>query len=166
MKREDIYYTDRQTQVVAERMKVYGETYEEGLAFFRENHNLWGHRMVVLPSSREMVQEALDHWGNIRVMYEPEINYGIYGIYINKRLVYIGKTMNDFSKRFSNYKSEMKRKPNRKIIRMLQQAKEEGKLIEFKPIISSKTLVTCYSDLLEIEKMLIKMYKPIGNVQQ
>lgn len=163
MKREDIYYTDRQTQVVAERMKVYGETYEEGLAFFRENHNLWGHRMVVLPSSREMVQEALDHWGNIRVMYEPEINYGIYGIYINKRLVYIGKTMNDFSKRFSNYKSDMKKKPNRKIIQLLIEASQEGKRIEFRQIISSKNLPMSNNDLILLEKQLIELYQPIGN---
>lgn len=35
-------------------------------------------------------------------------HYGVYGIYFNKKLVYIGKTSRNFYQRFSEHKSNMK----------------------------------------------------------
>ena len=40
-------------------------------------------------------------WGEIKY-------YGVYGIYFNKKLVYIGKTSRYFYQRFSEHKSYMK----------------------------------------------------------
>lgn len=35
-------------------------------------------------------------------------HYGIYGVYFNKKLMYIGKTSRNFYQRFSEHKSNMK----------------------------------------------------------
>lgn len=35
-------------------------------------------------------------------------HYGVYGIYFNKKLVYIGKTSRNFYQRFSEHKGNMK----------------------------------------------------------
>lgn len=150
---------------IAKRMREYGESYEIASMYCYKYSSTFGYKDFsswMLPSEEE-VTEIMKDWDNVVMENRPGIVYGIYGIYINDELVYIGKTENDFSKRFSNYKSEMKKKPNRKIIQMLVDAEKGEKKIEFRQIISSKNLLMDNKELAHLEKELIELYQPIGN---
>lgn len=150
---------------IGRRMIEYKESYEVAVNYCYKHSSAFGYKdfaLWMLPSKEEMIEIVRD-WNNITVENRAEVIYGIYGIYINEDLVYIGKTTNDFSKRFSNYKSDMKKKPNRKIIQLLVEASQEGKRIEFRQIISSKNLPMSNNDLILLEKQLIELYQPIGN---
>lgn len=150
---------------IGKRMREYGESYEVASVYCYKHSSTFGYKnflLWMLPDKEEMI-EIIEDWDNIVMENRPDIVYGIYGIYINDELVYIGKTENDFSKRFSNYKSEMKKKPNRKIIQMLIDAEKEKKKIEFRQIISSKNLLMSSKELALLEKELIQLYQPIGN---
>ena len=160
-------FANKDEYVIAKRIKEYNETYEEAVDFFSNNCRYFGYNFIFQLPSKERVQEVVDNFDKVNVSGDrPNQLFGIYGIYINERLVYIGKTKNDFSKRFGNYKSEMKKvnKSSRKIINILRKANKEGKKIEFRSIISSKNLPLSENDLKEYERMLIDRYKPEGNV--
>lgn len=150
---------------IGRRMIEYKESYKAAVNYCYKYSSTFGYKdfaLWMLPSEEEMM-EIVGDWNNITVENRAEVIYGIYGIYINEDLVYIGKTTNNFSKRFGNYKSDMKKKPNRKIIQLLIEASQEGKKIEFRQIISSKNLPMSNNDLILLEKQLIELYQPIGN---
>lgn len=98
-----------------------------------------------------------------------KLAYGIYGIFIDNKLIYIGKTTN-FEKRFQSYEYELNsyNKESRKIIKMIYNAKKEKKNVSFHPLITNEDFpnnTITKEQLSAIEFSLIKMYKPCGNVE-
>lgn len=91
--------------------------------------------------------------------------YGIYGIYIDNKLVYIGMTSRSFKSRFSDYKSQIQN-PTRKIEYMMVNAKANNKEVEMRPLISNKEFFTLSeTELKKIEYSLIKVLQPEGNIE-
>lgn len=96
---------------------------------------------------------------------KKEKEYGIYGIYINNKLVYIGMTANSFGERFSNYKTQIQN-PSRKIEYMMVNAKQNGKMVEMRPLIVNNEFVSISEvELKKIEYSLIKILQPEGNLE-
>lgn len=95
---------------------------------------------------------------------ELDNRYGIYGIYIEDSLVYIGKTEVSFRQRFNQYKTEMKN-PQRKIAFELNKAKMLNKKIELKPLITNIDFDLNKKEIEKIEYSLIKVLQPVYNVE-
>lgn len=96
---------------------------------------------------------------------------GVYGIYINEEIVYIGSTTDSFARRFSKHKSRMKEPPEKhptqiELYDTLKAAKASGYSVVFRPLIVVEELK--YRSLVPIEKRdvesmefaLIDLYKP------
>lgn len=93
---------------------------------------------------------------------------GIYGIFKNNEIVYIGKTTRPFITRFLEHYEclEREEKKNKFIYKMLRKWKEEGYQIQAKPLICLENLKTRKSvNLGSIELGLIELYKPILNIE-
>lgn len=100
---------------------------------------------------------------------------GVYGIYIEKELVYIGKTTQSFKRRFAQHKDLMKH-PERSATQFdlyyeLAEAKEKGKNVQLIPIIVAEYVPYQSSyklnnrDLESMEFALILVYKPRHNIK-
>ena len=91
--------------------------------------------------------------------------YGVYGIYKNDCLMYIGSTMRDFSIRFNEHIENIKSKSNELYVYSLLN-KEDN--ITFKVLINAKQLNTNTTltrrDIESMELGLITVYKPPGNL--
>lgn len=90
--------------------------------------------------------------------------YGIYGIWIDNELVYIGKTICSFWTRFQQHKSGVKNQGG-DLYLGIKAAKKLGKIVEAKPILSFDLETKEYSDrdLSCMEYALIKVLKPKYN---
>lgn len=92
-------------------------------------------------------------------------NGGVYGIYRNGQLIYIGSTV-DFNKRWNEHKRNIKNHSNSLYVYKLLDEQRDS--IEFKSIIRGEDLqcdrnITS-TDLKTIEFALILLYKPCGNI--
>lgn len=85
---------------------------------------------------------------------------GLYGIYIDDELVYIGKTSNSFLSRYSVHKSNLKIK-KRKMYSIMYQALEDGKEVYLSPLIICDNVIK----LNELEKSYIEKYQPRLNIE-
>lgn len=93
---------------------------------------------------------------------------GIYGIFKDNEIVYIGKTARPFITRFLEHYENLEKEEKRDkfIYRMLRKWKEEGHQIQAKPLICLENLKTRKSvNLGSIELGLIELYKPILNIE-
>lgn len=95
---------------------------------------------------------------------------GIYGIYCNKKLVYIGKTDVDFKTRFQQHKSALEGNNSQYLYKYLRMMKrDEGCVIELKPLVNVKELKVKGNirnrDIEAMELALIHLYQPICNIQ-
>ena len=89
---------------------------------------------------------------------------GIYGIYENDKLVYIGLTMRDFQKRWKEHKENIINKSNKLIFYKLINPKskiEFKKILELDKMKSNKKITR--RDLEAMEFALIQLYKPKYN---
>ena len=100
---------------------------------------------------------------------------GIYGIYIEKELVYIGKTTQSFRKRFCQHKDLLKH-PEKSATQFdlyyeLNEAKDKGKKVELIPLIVAEYVPYQSSyklnnrDLESMEFALILIYQPRHNIK-
>ena len=93
---------------------------------------------------------------------------GIYGIYVNDELVYIGKTMKGFGERFNNHKYYIKH-PDKggSMYKDLSLLKEAGNHIYMKPLVIIEELKTnrrlTDSEVKAIELSFIYIFKPKYN---
>lgn len=96
---------------------------------------------------------------------------GIYGIYCNNKLIYIGKTNVDFKTRFQQHKEAVDNKSTVQFLYkyIVQQKAENDAEIIMKPLINVKELKVKGSinnrDIEAMELALISLYKPICNIQ-
>ena len=96
---------------------------------------------------------------------------GIYGIYCNDKLVYIGKTDVDFETRFKQHKYALESGSNSqylyKYLSMMK--RDEGCVITLKPLVNVKDLKVKGTirnrDIEAMELALIQLYQPICNIQ-
>lgn len=88
---------------------------------------------------------------------------GIYGIYVDNELVYVGQTTTSFKIRFGQYKQELKETDGRDIIKIIKQAKMGRCQVEMKPIhiMDGKS----EKEIRQEEKRIIEKYKPVGNIE-
>ena len=95
---------------------------------------------------------------------------GIYGIYLDNILIYIGKTTISFRQRFQQHINRYKTDDSY-LHSLMHKAKENGKNIEFKPLIIIEDLQIANGvkinerDLNSMELALITIYQPVGNVE-
>lgn len=93
---------------------------------------------------------------------------GIYGIYVDEELFYIGKTTKSFKDRFQSHKYNLNNS-NDQLYRVLRLEKERGKTIVLKPIIIVEQL--CVNgklkprDINMMELALIQEHQPKCNIQ-
>ena len=124
----------------------------------------------------ERIKKALIRQKQLKKKEEKKINAdrGIYGIYYNKELIYIGKTDVNFETRFKQHKDALI--SGSEVQYLYKYLKEEKKKygevsISFKPLINVKDFkIENISDITnrDIEAMelaLIHLYKPICNIQ-
>lgn len=108
------------------------------------------------------------------INFENDSGYGVYGIYINNQLVYIGSTSVRFHHRFIQHRHNIFKpyETNRseQLYILLREALANNKIITMKPIIDlTKEQTKCHSkdfSRREVECMefaLIKIFRPIGN---
>lgn len=95
---------------------------------------------------------------------------GIYGIYVDGQLVYIGKTEVSFAERFEQHREAMQaEEPVQYLHKRLKQWKAEDKRIHLKCLINIKELQTdrelTSTDIKSMELALIALYQPICNVE-
>lgn len=91
---------------------------------------------------------------------EPVIKKGIYGIYKNGELVYIGKTVRNFEERWKEHENFIRRKSDKLYVYSLF---EEGDEVEFKVLVDMSEGYT-EGDISAAENGMIAIYKPVGNV--
>lgn len=89
---------------------------------------------------------------------------GVYGIYVNGRLYYIGSTQ-DFEKRFKEHQIKLKTNSKELYVYKLIQ---KGDVVEYKPLIKTKDVKVEKQlerrDIEDMELALITLYQPIGNI--
>lgn len=101
---------------------------------------------------------------------------GIYGIYVDDELIYIGKTLRSFEQRFEEHRKSLNKEYDEvenvpKLYFLLKAAKDDGKEIKFKRLIDLDD-INCRNhrkfdnkDLCNMELGLITVLKPRGNVE-
>lgn len=93
---------------------------------------------------------------------------GVYGIYYEDQLIYIGKTKNDFEIRFQQHRDAINNKETSQYLYKYLLQKDYSKL-EFKPLIEVEKLKVKEKiknrDIEAMELCLIELYQPICNVQ-
>ena len=100
---------------------------------------------------------------------QKKIRYGVYGIYVNNELVYIGMTMRDFEKRWQEHINKIKSGSNELYFyKQLQKYDEEVKLY-FKILVDASEKVIDKKSFSEdevksMEYALIKVLKPKYNL--
>lgn len=101
-----------------------------------------------------------------------KICHGVYGIYVENILVYIGKTNTNFWTRFLQHKSMMNQEVHEtkgNLYKLLKAAKQNGKVITLRPIIIAEDLNVRGKvkdrDIDAMELALITLYQPQCNIE-
>ena len=98
-------------------------------------------------------------------------NRGVYGIFVDRELIYVGKTNVDFEVRFEQHKEALQTGNNQYVYQHIRKLKEErGSVsIEFKPIVNVLDLKLdgniTNRDIEAMELAMIQLFKPVGNIQ-
>lgn len=116
-----------------------------------------------LIEEKEIINEEHNDW---------EDKTGIYGIYIDDKLIYIGKTTVSFKDRFKTHKRNMdNNNDSMYIYKLLKDAKNNKHSIQMRPIIILENLQMIHKkhinskELNCMELALITAYNPIGNIE-
>lgn len=102
---------------------------------------------------------------------KANVDRGIYGIYCNDKLVYIGKTDVDFETRFKQHKYAVESGSTSQYLYkyLIMMKKDEGCVITLKPLVNVKNLKVKGTirnrDIEAMELALIQLYQPICNIQ-
>ena len=170
------------TYLVLERIQE-GETYTEiinDLNNNREKYNIDKYCPLVKINTIQNYLSLIDKeikYNETDVKVEKERNKnkklldtgGIYGIYEDDKIIYIGQTKN-FSHRFGCHKSCFNDKKNTRFLySYMRKSKELGHNLKIQPIISMKDMKVKQQitkrDLEAMELAFITLYQPICNFQ-
>lgn len=93
-------------------------------------------------------------------------SYGVYGMYRNGELIYVGMTMRNFKQRWKEHQGYIKNKSH--VLNVYDLIKEND-IIEFKILVDAKKLENgiplSEREVKAIERSYILRYSPIGNVE-
>lgn len=81
------------------------------------------------------IRELLENNYVRKIKTDWEDKKGVYGIYIEDNLVYIGSTCNSFKNRFIAHKQGIKGEPTQYIHKQIKKALNNNEKVEFKPIV-------------------------------
>lgn len=81
------------------------------------------------------IKELLENNSIRRIKTDWENKRGVYGIYIEDNLVYIGSTYNSFKNRFIIHKQAIKGESTQYVHKQIKEALNNNKKVEFKPIV-------------------------------
>lgn len=163
------------TYILLERMRG-GEKYDDIIKDIDNNREKYHIKKYTALSKRETVEKYLLIANSAGVDEEKvksnniENKHGIYGIYINNILIYIGKTTTSFKVRFQQHKYFMNVEENKDYLyQILKCAKQNNQIITLKPLIIVEDLKVQYPikdrDLDAMELALITLYKPQCNIE-
>ena len=135
------------------------------------NHSKEFKRVKKVMSKTEYLKEKklFEEREKIEKNKEKEsLDKGIYGIYYDNKLIYIGKTNVSFKTRFKQHEEAIKNKSTTQYLyKYINQLKE--KEIIMKPLVNVKELKVKGKinnrDIEAMELALIDLYKPICNIQ-
>lgn len=97
-------------------------------------------------------------------------SYGVYAIYADDKIIYIGSTIRTFDIRFAEHQQAIKdlKQPQLDVYNLIRIFQEAGQTITYKPLIdcsklqTNKTLTT--HDIESMELALIQEHQPVGNI--
>lgn len=148
-----------------------GESYENIKRDLEENRMKYN-----IPFSYEIqnYQNILQLYGMIYI--NPVQNKsvdkgGVYGIYINDQLIYIGKTVMGFQQRFEAHQRNLKRGYKNKLYDLIRDAKEINAAVQLRVLLDrDKMNKYCNVELKDrdinaMEYALIELYQPICNTE-
>ena len=170
------------TYQVLERIQK-NEKFEDIIKDIREHREKYGVKQDTPLVRKETVKEYLSLVGvkiqeelvvvekNVKTkrksIYDGLDGYGIYGIFIDDELIYIGETI-DFKTRAKSHHTLFNNSDKPLYVRMRLE-KENGKNVSIKPLINIKDLVTdekiTQRDIFAMELALITLYKPLYNYE-
>ena len=136
----------------------------------REKYNIKKYTNLVQEKTINKYIELYKQHIEVKKEEEIDINKatGIYGIYIDEELVYIGKTTTSFKTRFNSHKSNLFTSDTY-LYRTLRVAKSLGATIELVPLIVVENLKIDKPlknrDINMMELALIELYQPKCNIQ-
>lgn len=163
------------TYILLERMRG-GEKYDDVIKDIDNNREKYHIKKYTALSKKETVEKYLLIANNAGINEEKiklnniENKHGIYGIYVNNILIYIGKTTTSFKARFQQHKYFMNVEKNKDYLyQILKCAKQNNQTITLKPLIVVEDLKVQYPikdrDLDAMELALITLYKPQCNIE-
>lgn len=168
------------TYIFLERMSN-GEKYEDIREDIDNNRKKYGIKEDICLIKKETLIEKLkqagievDEEGIVKKKHNSKIpieqkNSGIYGIYVEEQLVYIGKTTVNFRTRFLQHKRNVLDGEKGKLYSYLRKCHEAGKQIIMKPLIAVEELKVDRGvtprDIKAMELALITLYQPICNIE-
>ena len=139
---------------------------------YNYNHGMYNSLLTKKEYEKELVEwerkrkEEEEYWKKIEK--RNKCIGGVYGIYYEDQLIYIGKTKNDFEIRFQQHKEAINNKETNQYLYKYLSQKDCSKL-EFKPLIEVEKLKVKQKirnrDIEAMELCLIELYQPICNVQ-
>ena len=164
------HYIRMDTYTILDRMVFKQEKYEDIVKEINNKRAKYGLKKDTIIVSKKTIDNYIGLYDVVQDK-EKEIDYdkatGVYGIYVNDKLVYIGQTANSFKARFQNHKSCLK-SSDQYLYRFLRVAKGD---ITLKPLIVVEELKIAPGikikerDIKMMELALIDLYKPICNLQ-
>ena len=175
----------KDTYVIVNRM-LDGDTYERIIKEVKENRTIYGikdsYSLVKKITCENCLKEIQNNYQynnylklkdkkNQSQNQSVNENYhksGIYGIYVNEELVYIGMTTAEFGQRFTQHKTKLNNKDGKMYI-YLAERKALGDVVSLKPLFIREDAMTKEKitdrDLMAMELCLIEMYQPPFNIE-
>lgn len=170
------------TYIFMQRMSQ-GEKYEDIYEDINENRTEYNVKESILLTRKDTILDYLKQIEGKEIIVEEEQKKGrkskvkeelrksgIYGIYVNETIVYIGKTETSFQKRFTQHKhNTLSIDSPMPLYSYLRQQISQGHSIHLKPLITIEDLQIdgklTSRDIKAMELALIDLYKPICNIQ-
>lgn len=162
------------TYMLLDRITSNKEKYENVVKDIESNREKYGIKKDIIITSKTTITKYLKIFEEYNKTKDKEIDYnkatGIYGIYVNNRLVYVGQTRDSFKSRFQEHKTSLNNSTSY-LYNYLRVCKEGGAEISLKPLIIVEELKISKGekikerDLKMMELALIDLYKPVCNIQ-
>ena len=165
------------TYQVLERIQE-GETYEEIIKDLDSKREKYGIKSDVCLVSEVKIRQYLSLVGidvpqiqeihkKYHTKYSDITGYGVYGIFIDNDIIYIGQTHN-FKQRFQAHNTCF-HCSDKLLYQRMRKEKENGKQVSIKPLINIEDLKTdekiTERDIFAMELALITLYQPYYNYE-
>lgn len=157
------------TYLFIKRIIENNETYEQIYDDLNNNKKYYGIKEDTYLTKKKTVEEYVAICrGKVDSKLEDA---GVYGIYVNDIIIYVGETVRSFQERFTEHYNNMQNKENKeRLYSYLRNAKVNGDEIIMRPLITLKQLKNnsigfTHRDLLAVEYGLIQYLQPIMNIE-